>query len=126
MGVVPEDKKKNTSPYLKAEDFKNGIRLEVVAFKTILSKNPKFGAVETEWMFKADKLKLGETFSYTFKTMSNEDFAVPEEKTFESKSAPFFIAFSNLDPEVGDKIWIKRSGEGTKTQYVIEAYKDQK
>jgi hypothetical protein len=120
--VIPEElKAKMSSHFLKGEDFADGLMLKVVSFEVINAKDPKYGATEVDYLFKSEKLAKGETFKYTFETVvSNEDLEMPEEKVFESKSAPFFIAFSQVDPDAGDVVMIKRNGEGTKTTYKVE------
>lgn len=125
MGIVPKEMK-TSSPYLKAELFKQGTALEVVGFEIITAKDKEYGATEKDWLFTAGKLKEGETIQYKFKTVQADEVDFPpEDKVFESKSAAFFIAFSNLDPNPGDKIWVKREGEGKKTKYVIDFYRQQ-
>lgn len=126
MGIIPKDLQKNDSPFLKGEDFDKGIAVEVKGFSTIVAKDPKYGAEEKDWLFTSGKLKKGETFQYLFTTIPVDSIDIATDKKYESKSAPFFIAFSKVDPEVGDKIWIKRSGKGTKTTYLAEIYTDQK
>lgn len=122
--VIPEELKvKIASHFLKGEDFANGLKLSVKGFKVIVSKDPKYGATEVDYLFKSEKLKKGETFQYLFETLVlDEEIDIPDEKVFESKSAPFFIAFSGVDPEIGDQLLIKRDGEGTKTTYKIEKF----
>lgn len=127
MGVVPEELQTGGGKFIKADEFLKGLALEVVGFETIVAENKKFGADEKDYLFKEGKLKEGEAFRYAFKTFEKEgdkDF-FEEERTVESKSTAFFIAFSNLNPEVGDKVWITKTGKGDSTRYTAEMYEGQ-
>lgn len=127
MGVVPEELQTTGGEFIKADEFLKGLALEVVGFETIVSENKKFGADEEDYLFKEGKLKKGEAFRYTFKTFEKEgekDF-FEKERTVESKSTAFFIAFSNLNPDTGNKIWITKTGSGETTRYMAVAYDGQ-
>jgi len=128
MGVIPEDKKTGGGKYIKADEFIKGVAVEVVGFETIVSDDEEYGADEKDYLFKEGKLKKGEAFRYTFKTIEPEDFEgefFEEERMVESKSTALFIAFSNLDPDAGDKIWITKTGAGKNTRYQADFYRGQ-
>lgn len=125
MGVIPKEVKEKVkdSPYIKAKDFEAGLDLEVVGFEIINAKDPKYGANEDNYLVDNKTLEVGQTIRYTFKTIVDEKkdpFAFPEDKTFESSSVVFFISFSQIDPSSGEKIRIKKSGQGRTTKYVME------
>lgn len=115
MGILPEGMK-SASPnvFLKGVDFENeGQNLEVVGFEVITPKDAQYGAQEGNWLVEEGKLKVGESFKYSFKNMEGE------EKVFETTSPGFFIGFSKCDPNAGDKVSIKRDGKLKKTRYTI-------
>ena len=105
-------KDNNESPYLKSEEFKNGITLEVVGVEKV-EANEGYGGTQEDWLVKESILKEGQSFKYTF--LKEE-----KEKIYETKSAVFFISFRNLDPEAGQKIIIKKDGRGRDTKYDIK------
>ncbi len=120
MGVIPQSVKEKVknSPYLKAKDFEEGLNLEVVAFEIVNAKDPKFGADEKNYLVGNGTLQVGQTIRYTFKTIVDpKSMDFPEDKTFESSSVVFFISFSQIDPSSGEKISIKKSGQGRTTKY---------
>ena len=123
MGVVPENLQTSGGQYIKAEEFHKGLVLFVFSFEKVVASDPEYGAKKDDFLCEDGKLAIGETFRYTFTVTDKDNFK--EERIFESKSAPFFIPFSNLGPDEGDKLWIKREGEGRKTKYIIETYANQ-
>jgi hypothetical protein len=124
MGVIPKIyKEQNTAgggEFLKASNFEgNGMTLEVKDFKVIRAKNADFGANSNDYLMTSGMLKEGETIRYTFRTMPDKDGFDGSDKTFDSKSVGFYISFSQLDPEKGDKIHIAKTGTGKNTRYDI-------
>jgi len=118
MSLIPQDIAKHSSPFLKGEDFEGeGQILIIKGFSIIKANNEEYGANEENSLFKQGKLKLGETMKYDFE---NED---GEEKTFESASPGFFIAFNKLAPEGGEKIRVYREGKAAKTRYFMNLVK---
>jgi FKBP-type peptidyl-prolyl cis-trans isomerase 2 len=112
--------------FLKGEDFTNGITLKVVSFEKVMANKPEFGAQLTDSLVKKEILKVGETFNYNFtQEIEDEDGfgKVTKDKVFNSKSAVFFFAFKDADPEVGDNVFIKRTGMGKTTKYEIKKVK---
>jgi len=101
-----------SSQFLKGSDFEEGLKLEIVSVEKIKASKSKYGANELDYLYKSKILEKGETFRYTFLLNG-------EEKIFDSKSAVFFIAFKNVNPETGDKVHIQREGEGIDTRYEI-------
>lgn len=129
MGIVPDELLMPKGGYIKAEEFKKGKALEVVSFGVITANDKDYGANDKDYLFTEGKLKEGETFKYVFKEVQldedDDDFNFDEERVLESKSVAFFIPFSELNPEKGDKLWIKRTGEGKKTRYSVDIYTGQ-
>jgi len=122
MSLVPENLSKHTSPFLKGEDFDGeGQNLIIKGFSVIKAGDPEYGANDKTALLIQGKLQTGETFKYDFLTIDNEIDAV--EKTFESTSPGFFIAFNKLAPEGGEKVNIRREGKAAKTRYFITIIK---
>lgn len=111
---VQEAASKMGGAWLKASDFEGeGMALTIKSVEKIKSSNPKYGTVETDYLFKKEVLEIGETFHFVFET------AEGEEKTFDSKSAPLFIAIQQAQIKAGDTITIKREGVTDKTRYYV-------
>lgn len=128
MGVVPVEVKKSAGgKFIKAEEFDNGLVLEVVGFGKIKSDDADYGGKAEDYLVTSGRLEVGETFKYTFRSIVNEDDpeSFPEDRVLESKSAALFIPFVDLDPDIGDRVWIKRSGKAKNTRYVVELYNGQ-
>jgi hypothetical protein len=122
MSLVPENLAKHSSPFLKGEDFDGeGQNLIIKGFSVITASNAEYGANKETAMYQQGKLQLGETFKYNFLTIDNEIDAV--ERTYESTSPGFFIAFNKLAPEGGEKVNIRREGKAAKTRYFITIIK---
>ncbi len=124
--LVPENLSKHTSPFLKGEDFEGeGQNLIIKGFEVITAKDPQYGADDKNALLQQGKLLEGETFKYSFTTIPDpndiESFA--EERTFESTSPGFFIAFNKLAPEGGEKVNVRREGKATKTRYFMTIIK---
>jgi hypothetical protein len=127
MGIIDPKLAAHSSPFLKGEQFEGqGINLKVAGFEVIKADDPEYGAKPNTdgtlpYLLAAGKLKEGETFKYSFKTVVDPKDAesVEEDRVFESASPGFFIAFSNLNPDVGDVINIRREGKTSKTRYFI-------
>jgi len=120
--LIPDELSKHSSPFLKGEHFDGeGQNLIIKGFSVIKASNEEYGAKEDSALFKQGKLQIGETFKYDFLTVDNEIDA--EERTFETNSPGFFIAFNKLAPEGGEKVNIRREGKATKTRYFITIIK---
>jgi hypothetical protein len=120
MGYFSENYEKAEAPsleerdYLKAEDFAGvGITVTFKEMKAVKADNADYGVNEVDWLFKSEKLKKGETFEYTFVCEDGK------ERVFPSKSSIFFISMANADPQLDDKVHIKREGEKRETKYFI-------
>lgn len=102
--------------WLKGADFENVLTLQLVKpMERIKSTDPKYGAAEDDFLVKGGVLEVGETFRYTFNNPEGE------EKKFDSKSAPFFLGFKQVEElGVGDWIKITRTGKTDKTRYTVE------
>jgi len=111
---VQEAASKMGGNWLKASDFEGeGMTLTIKSVEKIKSGNPKYGTVETDYLYKKEVLELGETFHFIFENKEGE------EKMFDSKSAPLFIAMQQAQIEAGDTIHIKREGVTDKTRYYV-------
>lgn len=111
---VQEAASKMGGAWLKAAEFDGeGLVLTIKSVETIKSSNPKYGALPTDYLVKKEVLEEGESFHYLFEN------AAGEEKMFDSKSAPLFIAMQQAQIEAGDTIHIKREGSGEKTRYDV-------
>jgi len=117
MGVIPKDIKGSGGGgnFLKASDFEveGGLTLKVMGFEKVRANNADYGANEQDFLYTSGRLGLGETFRYTFEQNG-------QPCAYDSKSATFFISFSQADPEIGDEIVIEKTGTGRNTQYKIE------
>lgn len=123
MSLVPENLAKHSSPFLKGEDFDGeGMNLIIKGFAVIKANNPEYGANEDTAMYKQGKLQLGETFKYDFLTVADNEIDA-EERTYESTSPGFFIAFNKLAPVGGEKVNVRREGKAAKTRYFITLIK---
>lgn len=117
MGVIPSDIKGSSGGnFLKAQDFEieGGLKLKVIGFEKVRAGNVDYGANEGDFLYTSGRLALGETFRYTFELESGEP------AIYDSKSATFFISFSQANPEAGQHIIIEKSGTGRNTKYAIE------
>lgn len=126
MSLIPEELSKHSSPFLKGESFDGeGQTLIIKGFSVVKAGNEEYGANEESALFKQGKLKAGETFKYDFTTVADpkDPESFEEERTFESTSPGFFIAFNKLDPQGGEKVTIKREGKATKTRYFMTVIK---
>lgn len=117
MGVVPEDvAKREPGKYIRGEEFEgNGVLLEVVSFGKGTSE--QYGAKEDNWLVTEGKLEIGEVFVYAFKGVEGD--MAGKERTFETNSPGFFIAFTNVNPDSGTKVRISRTGKTNKTRYLV-------
>lgn len=123
MPLIPENLSKHTSPFLKGESFDGeGQNLIIKGFSVITAGDPQYGADDKNALFQQGKLQIGETFKYDFMTIADNEIDA-EERTFESTSPGFFIAFNKLAPEGGEKVNIRREGKATKTRYFITLIK---
>ena len=124
MKVIPKEYREKTSTgsgeFLKAGNFEgSGMTLEIKDFKVIRAKNADFGANSNDYLMTSGMLKEGETIRYSFRTLPEGDGFDGSDKTFDSKSVGFYISFSQLDPDKGDRIHISKSGTGKNTRYEI-------
>lgn len=117
----PEDVKEAAdnigSEYIKGAEFDGeGLVLQLIKpLEKIKPANPKYAAVEADWLVKNEILEEGETFRFTFKTADGQ------ERKFDSKSAPFFLGFKQVEElGVGDCVKITRTGKTDKTRYTVE------
>lgn len=117
--TYPSDKEgeSTSSRYLKSGEFEGeGLELQFVGMESVTANHPDYGANEADWLYKENKLQLGETFKYSFHNGT-------EEKVYGTKSAGFFIAMRQADPALGDKLNISKSGENRNTRYAIKVIK---
>lgn len=118
MSLVPENLAKHDSPFLKGEHFDGkGQTLIIKGFSIVKASNEEYGANEDHSLVKQGKIQVGDTLKYDFETEDGE------EKTFESTSPGFFIAFNKLAPNGGEKVNIYREGKAAKTRYFINLVK---
>ncbi len=117
----PEDIKdaadKMGSDYIKGSEFDGaGLTLKLTKpLEKIKANNPKYGANDKDFLVKNEILEEGETFRFVF-----ED-AEGQIRTFDSKSAPFFLGFKQCNElGVGDWVHISRTGKTTETRYEVE------
>ncbi len=112
-GVAGEFKTEGaSSSFLKGADFDSGLAVEVVGMGKFTPSDPKYGIKNTygaggvvtkeNWFIKQGILAEGESFKYNF-------IIDGVEKQFDNSSLSFYFAFSNLNPNKGDKILIKRN-----------------
>ncbi len=110
---VKEAADKIGGEFIKAEEFKAGLTLQLV--KPLEKIVSRYGATEADFLAKNEILEVGQSFRYTFKTTDGE------ERKLDSKSAPFFLAFKQCEElGVGDWVHIERTGK-TKddTRYTV-------
>ncbi len=112
-GVAGEFKKEvGSSSFLKGADFDGaGLTVEVVGMSKFTPADPKYGIKNTygaggvvtkeNWFVKQGILAEGESFKYSF-------IVDGVEKAFDNGSLSFYFAFTNLNPDKGAKILIKR------------------
>ena len=116
--IWPDDVKEAASKmggnWLKSEAFEGGLTLKVKKVEKVVSRNPKYGAIESDYLVKNEILEVGQTFHYVFETADGQ------EKMIDSKSAPFFIGMTNAQIEAEDWVKITRSGERDETRYDVE------
>ena len=113
-GVAGEYKTEQaSSSFLKGSDFDGaGLNVEVVGMEKFTPTDPKFGiknqygaggvVTKENWFIKQGILTEGQSFKYRF-------IVDGVEKEFDNSSLSFYFAFSNLNPNKGDKILIKRN-----------------
>ncbi len=114
---IEEAASKLGGEFVKGSEFEgDGLTLQLVkAMEVVKSNNPKYGATETDFLVKNDILEEGETLRFTFKDSEGK------ERTFDTKSAPFFIAVKQVEElGVGDWIHITRTGKTNETRYQAE------
>ena len=101
--------------WIKAAEFEApGLVLQVDAPSEIV-KSMHYGAVETDWLVRQEIIHEGESMRYFFKDASGN------QRKHDSKSAPFFLAFKQVDGlEVGDWVKVSRTGKADKTRYTVE------
>ena len=111
---VNEAVEKLGSNWLKPSSFEGkGLVLQVKRVEKITSRNPKYGAVATDYLVKNEVLEIGDTFHYVFGTPEGH------EKQLDSKSTPFFIGMKQSECEANDWVRIVREGERDETRYTI-------
>lgn len=113
-GVAGEFKKEGaSSSFLKGADFDGaGLNVEVVSMEKFTPSDAKYGIKNTygaggvvtkeNWFIKQGILSEGQSFKYNF-------IIDGVEKQFDNSSLGFYFAFTNLNPNKGDKISIKRN-----------------
>ena len=115
MGLFDQYSTADNGKYLRGTDFdKMGKNLTFIGVEKIIASNPKMGAVATDYLYKQKILEEGETFEYSFL-----DEETDEVKIYTSKSATFFIAMKQCNPDANDKLHIYREGERDKTRYFV-------
>lgn len=120
MGIMDEFKKEGDSGevatgsrFLKGVDFDvEGQILTVVGMEKFVPENSEYGIknvygaggkiVKENYFVKEGILEEGQSFKYRF-TQGD----MPKE--FDNSSVSFFFAFSNLNPNEGDEVSIKRN-----------------
>lgn len=118
--IFPDDVRdaadKMGGEWIKPSEFESGLTLQFSKpLEKVVARNPKYGGQETDYLVKNDILEKGETFEFTF---LSEDGT---ERKLHSKSAPFFIAFKQVEElGVGDWVTITRTGKTDETRYTVE------
>lgn len=126
---VEKEESGSTTSFLKSKDMDNGIALTVVSMDVFTPENAEYGITNTygpggvlkkeNWFISKGLLKEGQSFRYTFKV---GDVV----KTFDNSSVGFYFAFTNLNPNQGDEIWIKRKANSqTDIEWTVEPYNGQ-
>lgn len=111
------------SSFLKGADFDSGLDVEVVGMEKFTPSDPKYGVKNTygaggvvtkeHWFVSKGILEEGQSFKYSF-------IVDGVEKKFDNSSLSFYFAFTNLNPDKGDRINIKRKMESqTKVSWFI-------
>jgi hypothetical protein len=118
--IFPDDIKeasdKMGGEWVKASEFEVGLVLQIAKpMEKKVSSNPKYGGQDSDFLVKNDILEKGECLMFTFNSTSGE------ERKFNTKSAPFFIAFKQVEElGIGDWIKITRTGKTDETRYTVE------
>jgi hypothetical protein len=111
---------KGKSKFVKTDELlSDNSAWELLEVKPVKANDVKFGASETDALYKSEVLKKGETVEYSLiDTDGNE-------RTYQSKGAALFIAVRDADilDKIGKGKQIKFHKEGTmgSTRYIIEA-----
>lgn len=121
VDIFPPDTReavdKLSGDFIKAEEFEGeGLIIQFAKpLEKVVSKNPKYGADEKDFLLKNHILQLGQTFRYTFNTPDGR------ERKIDSKSSPLFLGFKMVEElGVGDWVHVKRTGKVSNTRYFIE------
>ena len=98
--------------FLKGVDFDSGLTLTVVGMDKFTPENPEYGVkntygpggviVKENWLVKKGLLKEGESFKYRFILDGSN-------KEFDNHSLSFYFAFTRVNPEATDTVFIKRT-----------------
>jgi len=112
--------KSNNRDWLTAKDFEGrGVNLYVTNnMEIVQARNKDVGANVLDGLYKNGILKEGQTLRWSF---TLEDGIT--EKQVETKSLAFFIGMKQIDPEIGDLIYIVASGEGKNRRYEMKIVK---
>lgn len=100
--------------FVKAGEFEgNGLTVQLAEkMEVITASNPKYGATEIDYLVKKGILEVGQSLRFIFKDAQGNT------RKFDTKSAPFFIALSQVQGlEVGDWVNITRTGSLSDTRY---------
>lgn len=98
--------------FLKGSSFDEGLTLTVVGMDKFTPANAEYGVKNTygpggvvtkeNWLVKKGILKEGESFKYRF-------IQDGINKEFDNHSLAFYFAFTNVNPEATDTVFIKRT-----------------
>jgi len=116
-GVASEFRTEGDAPatggtFLKGIEFDNGLTLTVVGMEKFTPANPEYGVknnygpggvvTKENWFVKKGILKEGESFKYRF-------IVNGVNKEFDNNSLSFYFAFTKVNPEATDTVFIKRT-----------------
>jgi len=110
--TLEEREKKVTSQFIKTDEIQTGVWI-VKKVDIIKANNLKYGANDTDALFKRGILLEGETIRYTFEDDESN------EKYYESKGAAFYYGFRAEELKAGTPITISKEGQGESTRYTV-------
>lgn len=118
--IFPDDVReaadKMGGEFIKAAEFEDGLVLQFSKpVEKIVSRNPKYGADEKNYLVKQEILAIGETFHYEFLTPEGD------KRSHDSNSPALFIGLKQVEElGVGDWLKITRTGKTDQTRYTVE------
>lgn len=127
-GVANEYKTEQAdSSFIKGADFDAGLTLEVFGMEKFTPSDPKYGVknvygpggvvTKENWFVKKGILKEGESFKYRFVHNGVT-------KEFDNSSVSFYFAFTKVNPEPTDTVFIKRDKKSdTQVEWEVKIVK---